>query len=97
MAERTSPVSTSTSPVARRSTDASTTRVTLPAEGLALTRLFERVPNVRVEFEPTVANATDHSLLVVHADDHERGAVETSIESDGGVAAVEFLTEREDG
>jgi predicted DNA binding protein len=35
--------------------------------------------------------------VVVHADASERNAVETAIASDGGVAAVEFLTERDDG
>jgi predicted DNA binding protein len=97
MAKSPHSVDISTPQVARDSTDASTARFVLPAEKFALARLFERVPNARVDIEPAIANAMDHALLVVHTDDTERDAVETSIESDQGVAAVEFLAEREDG
>lgn len=97
MAERIQPVSTQIQQDSPHSTGASTARVTLPATGFALGELFERVPDVRVELEPAIATAADHALLVVHTDDTERDAVETGIESSRDVAAVEYLTEREDG
>lgn len=86
-----------TSSAIESASDTTVARVELPAGGFALAGLFERVPNVDVELEPAVANPTDHALLVVRATEHERGVVETSIESDLSVGAVEYLAEREGG
>lgn len=97
MAERTQQMSTQIPQASQRSIGASTTRVTLPAAGFALDALFERIPDARIELEPAIANAADHSMIVVRTDDAERGVVETAIESDRGVAAAECLTERDDG
>lgn len=94
MAERTQPVR---APHPKAPARASTARVALPAEGFALATLFERVPDVRIECEPAITNPDDHALLVIRTDNGERSTVETAILSDAGVAAVEFLTERDDG
>lgn len=97
MAERTQSIHTQALPVSRDSADASTARFELPATAFALADLFERVPDARVDIEPAIANTTDHALLVVRADESERGAVETSLQSDDGIAGAEFLAARENG
>lgn len=95
MAERTQPVSTPTPRTSSEPPPASTARFTLSAEEFGLARLFERIPDVRVECEPAVVNSDDHALLVVQTNDHER-AVDAAFRSDPSVAAVERIGERRD-
>jgi predicted DNA binding protein len=90
------PVSTPTPPTPSATTDASTARFVLPAEGFALAALFERVPDARVECESAVANPDDHALLVVQTDEQKRD-VDAALRTDSGVAAVECFGERADG
>ncbi|EMA51690.1 DNA binding domain-containing protein [Halococcus thailandensis JCM 13552] len=78
------------------STDPSTARFVLPAESFALTDLFERVPDARVECESAVANPDDHALLVIEAGEHKQD-IDTALRSDPSVADVECFGERADG
>ena len=93
MAERTQPVSAPTPRASSEPTPASTARLTLSADEFALASLFERIPDVRVECESTVANPDDHALLAVQTDNLEQ-AVDAAFRSDPTVAAVECFGER---
>ena len=95
MPESTHSVSAPT-PQTPSATTTSTARFALPAEGFALTDLFERVPDARVECESAVANPDDHALLVIETDERKR-TIDTALRSDPGVAAIECFGERADG
>ncbi|WP_049998709.1 helix-turn-helix domain-containing protein [Halococcus sediminicola] len=79
------------------SAGATSARFAVPAETFALGPLFERAPSARVTLEPAVTNPDDHALLVVHADEHERVAVEGALRADPAVAAVESFGTHDDG
>lgn len=96
MAERTQPVSAPTSRDSFTSTRPSTAQFVLPAEDFALAELFERIPDARAECEPAVANPDDHALLVVRTDEQQR-AVDTVVQSDPSMVAVERFGERPNG
>ena len=71
-------------------------QVTLPAEDFALTDLFERIPDVRIECESTVVTSDDCTLLVVETDGDEHD-VDTALQTDAGVAASDCFGEHPDG
>jgi predicted DNA binding protein len=79
------------------SSGASTARFELPAAGFVFGELFERVPDARVELEPTVAGPTDHAVVVVRADKRERTAVEDALRADSDIVAVERFGEQPNG
>ena len=95
MVELTNPGRLAT-PHRQASSEASTARFDLPAEGFALASLFERVPGARVDLDPTIANPDAHALVVVRTDGHEH-AVDTALRSAPGVGAVERFGERTAG
>ncbi|WP_435078669.1 helix-turn-helix domain-containing protein [Halococcus sp. AFM35] len=75
---------------------ASTARFQLPADRFAFARLFERIPNVRIECEATVANPADHALVVIRTEESEE-IDPTLLRDDPAVAAVDCFSERSDG
>ena len=96
MVESTHPASSTRSQAPVTSTDASTARFQLSAEGFALAELFERVPDVQVEIEPAVANPGDHALLVVRSED-EVSNIDAALQAAPCVGTVERFAERADG
>jgi predicted DNA binding protein len=82
-----------------RNAPASTTaaRIELPAAEFALSDLFERIPDARVELEPAVAIPDDQTLLVVQAAERDHGAVENALRADPSVGMVERFGERDEG
>ncbi|HET7324435.1 MAG TPA: helix-turn-helix domain-containing protein [Halococcus sp.] len=82
-----------------RKASASTTtgRLELPAAEFALTGVFERVPDARVELEPAVAIPDDHALLVVRTTERDHGAVENALRTAPTIGMVERFGERAEG
>lgn len=96
MAKHTPTVDAPTPQTLPASTTVSTARFALPAEGFALTDVFEAVPDVRLELDPTIANPDDHALLVVRTSECEH-TVDAALRSAPNIAAVEQLGKRADG
>ena len=67
----------------------STARIELSAADFGLEPLFETIPDAEVHIEPTIANPTDHALLVVRTSAGDRDQVETALWTDRSVAIVE--------
>lgn len=66
-----------------------TARVDLPAEEFALSGLFERAPNTRVELTPAVAQPDNHALLDIQTTNCNRNTVETSFRTDENIATAD--------
>lgn len=78
----------------RNAPGTTTARLELPAAEFALTGVFERVPDARIELEPAVATPDDHALLVVRAAERDHGAVENSLRTAPTIGMVERFGER---
>lgn len=89
-------VGTTTAQASRVATDASTALFSLPAEGFALTTLFEQAPDARVECESFVANPDDRVLMVVQTDEH-KNVITPALRSGPGVAEAECIGQHADG
>lgn len=92
MVERIQPVAPTTSETPVSSTNASTARFTVPAEGFVLAELFERVSDARVECKPALASSLDHELVVIRTDEHKKD-VDAALQSDAGIGEVECFGE----
>lgn len=96
MVEQISAARSPTPQVPSSSGSASTACFQLPADRFAFARLFERIPDVRVECEATVANPADHALVVIRTE--ESGDIDpTILRDDPAVAAVDCFSGRSDG
>ena len=79
------------------SKSASTAQFVLPADGVAFSDLFERIPNARIEIISTVASPANHGIVVVRADEHERDTVDAALQADSTVMTAQYCGKRSGG